>query len=57
MCSALKSLSLSARAYSKVIKIARTIADLEDIEDIQTVHVAEALSYRMMSGNTKGIGE
>lgn len=57
MCSALESLSLSARAYSKVIKIARTIADLEDMEDIQTVHVAEALSYRMMNGNTKGSGE
>ncbi|WP_312652778.1 YifB family Mg chelatase-like AAA ATPase [Aminipila sp.] len=57
MNSAFKALSLSARAYSKVIKISRTIADLENSETIQTIHVAEALRYRMLNGNTKGIGE
>lgn len=37
---------LSARSYFKMIKIARTIADLEDAEDISTTHMAEALQYR-----------
>ncbi|WP_243158013.1 YifB family Mg chelatase-like AAA ATPase [Aminipila terrae] len=57
MKSAFKALSLSARAYSRVIKIARTIADLEDSENIEAIHLAEALSYRMTDGNTKEIGE
>ena len=39
-------LSMSARAYHKILKIARTIADLADAPDIETPHVAEAISYR-----------
>ncbi len=39
-------LGISARAYMKVIKVARTIADLEGSKDIDTRHVAEALQYR-----------
>jgi len=39
-------LYFSARSFYKLIKIARTIADLEQKEDIQTVHMAEALQYR-----------
>lgn len=42
-----KSMSLSARAYSKLLKISRTIADLEGSELIKAVHVAEAVRYRM----------
>jgi magnesium chelatase family protein len=39
-------MSLSARAYHKILKIARTIADLADKPDISIEHVAEAVSYR-----------
>ena len=45
---AVDSLGLSARAYNRVFKISRTIADLEGIEDISTAHVAEAIQYRML---------
>ncbi len=39
-------LSLSARAYHRVLKVSRTIADLEGCEHVRRIHVAEALSYR-----------
>lgn len=39
-------LGLSARAYHRIIKLARTIADLDDREDIETKHILEALAYR-----------
>ncbi|HPS21434.1 MAG TPA: YifB family Mg chelatase-like AAA ATPase [Candidatus Paceibacterota bacterium] len=39
-------LALSARAYHRVIKLARTIADLEDSEDITANHILEAIQYR-----------
>ncbi len=44
--SAVNQLNLSARAYHRVLKIARTIADLSGEEDITTTHLAEALQYR-----------
>lgn len=46
MQTAFDKLSLSARAYDKVLRIARTIADLDDSEEIEVPHVAEALQYR-----------
>ncbi|MBR4669070.1 MAG: YifB family Mg chelatase-like AAA ATPase [Butyrivibrio sp.] len=43
-------MDLSARTYHKVLKLARTIADLEGAANIEKVHLMEALSYRMSDG-------
>lgn len=42
---------LSARGYHRVLRVARTIADLDGAADVLRTHVAEALSYRMPSSN------
>ncbi|WP_333840656.1 YifB family Mg chelatase-like AAA ATPase [Pelomicrobium sp.] len=47
---AMAQLNLSARAYHRVLKLARTIADLAGTERISAVHVAEAIQYRRLPG-------
>jgi magnesium chelatase family protein len=46
MRAAMTQLNLSAHAYHRILKLARTIADLAGSEDIQSAHLAEVLQYR-----------
>jgi len=46
LISALENLQISARVYDKILKIARTIADLEGKQDIERKHLLEAISFK-----------
>jgi magnesium chelatase family protein len=49
-------LGLSPRAYHRLIRVARTIADLEDTPSIETRHVAEAIGYRILDRSVESAG-
>jgi magnesium chelatase family protein len=54
LATAVETLGLTGRGFDRVVKVARTVADLDGSEDVARVHVAEALSYRALFEHREG---